>query len=215
MDDDLTAVGGTHCPSSCAVSTNSAENTPPNSSRNSSFSVLFCSPSSRPTEYTYKRIEMLMKQYSDRYVIVNNSNQHTSKCWYLFGFPALIESVDENLKIIETFVTCRLCFTHPILSTPTTLISWTKIIRASRQLVFGLFPYQTAWICRQLITKEFSRRMKHQVWPNCQNYKLNGCMQECTSVHRRWQWKLSATSTRMGLNRWVLFCHGTCLLFSD
>jgi hypothetical protein len=90
---------------------NSTENTPSNSSQNSSFSVLLCSPSNRPTEYTCKKIEILMKQQSDRYALVNNSNEQTSKCWYLFDFLALIEFVGKQTKIIEKFVTCHHCFT--------------------------------------------------------------------------------------------------------
>jgi hypothetical protein len=127
MDDDLTVVEGTHCSSSCTVSTSSAESTSSNLSRNSSSSVLPCLPSNRPTEYTCKNIEMLMKQQIDRYVIVKNRKEHTSKCWNLFGFPALIESVDEQPKIIEKFVTCRLYFTTSILSTSTVFVSWTII----------------------------------------------------------------------------------------
>jgi hypothetical protein len=30
-------------------------------------------------------------------------------------------------------------------------------------------------------------------------------VQGCTSVHRRWQWNLSATSTRIYFNQWVFF----------
>jgi hypothetical protein len=111
MDDDLVVVKGTHCSSSCAVSTRSAENTPSNSSPNSRLFVLLCSPSSRSTEYTCKTIEMPMKQQSDRYVCVHDSNGYTSECWNLFGFLALIESVGEQTKTIEKFVMCHLFFT--------------------------------------------------------------------------------------------------------
>jgi hypothetical protein len=106
MDDDLAIVEGTHCSSSCAASTNSVENTLSNSSRNSSFFVLLCSPSNRRTEYRYKQIEMLMKRRSDRCVIFNKNKEHKSKCWYLLDFPASIESVGDQPKIIKKFVTC-------------------------------------------------------------------------------------------------------------
>ena len=51
-----------------------------------------------------------MKQNSTRYVILDNKKAHSSKCWELFGFPAVVESDGELPKIIEKFVTCRKCF---------------------------------------------------------------------------------------------------------
>jgi hypothetical protein len=70
----------------------------------------------------------------------------------------LIESIREQPKMIDKFVMCHLCFTTPILSTPTALASYV-IIRARQKIVLGLFPYQAARIRRQLITKVVSRRM--------------------------------------------------------
>lgn len=65
-----------------------------------------------------------MKQQSHRYVVVTNSKGQTSKCWETFGFPALIESADEQPKIIEKFVTCRLCFvTYSFNSNSTRLLN--------------------------------------------------------------------------------------------
>lgn len=59
--------------------------------------------------YTSKRIEMLLKTQGHRYTIVDNEKNHTSKCWEVFGLPALIEPNGKR-EIIEKFVTCRKCF---------------------------------------------------------------------------------------------------------
>jgi hypothetical protein len=143
MDADRPVMESTHYASSWAVSTDSANNTPSNSSRNSSFFILLCSYSSRPTEYTHKKIEKKMKQQSDRSIVVNNSNEHTSKCWNLFGFPALIESVGQQPKVIERFVMYRLCFTiYSFNSNSTRLLNNNHSCK--RQLVLSLFPYQLA-----------------------------------------------------------------------
>jgi len=110
MDNDTILIDNNQNVSLSTDSHVSAERSPSTSSRNS-LSLLCGSPSSQSNEYTCKKIEMLMKQHGHQYIIVDNTKVHSSKCWDLFGFPALVESNGESPKIIEKFVTCRKCFT--------------------------------------------------------------------------------------------------------
>jgi hypothetical protein len=190
MDDDLVVMKGTHCSSSCAVSTRSAENTPSNSSPNSRLFVLLSSPSSRSTKYTCKTIEMPMKQQSDRYVCVHDSNGYASECWNLFGFLALIESVGEQTKTIEKFVMCHLCFTtYSFNSNITRLMnshSCKTITRARSVSVAdnlnslstyrrrGLTSYATPSVTKT------TRRTNH----TNERLAISMSVQGCTSVHR-------------------------------
>jgi len=109
MDNDIILIDNNQNVSFSIDSHVSAERSPSTFSRNS-LSLLCGSPSSQSNEYTCKKIEMLMKQHNPQYVILDNKKAHSSKCWELFGFPAVIESDSEPAKIIEKRVTCRKCF---------------------------------------------------------------------------------------------------------
>ncbi|CAF1207983.1 unnamed protein product [Adineta ricciae] len=110
MDNDIIMVDNSQNTSFYADSYTNAECSPSVSPRNSP-STLSPSLSNHSGEYTCRKIEMLMRQCNDRYIVVDNKKSHSSKCWELFGFPALVESKDEPPQIIEKFVTCRKCFT--------------------------------------------------------------------------------------------------------
>ena len=107
MDNDVLIVDVNQNSPSRTDSHASTEFSPSISSRNSASSFL----SSPSNEYTPKKIEILLKQQGHKYTVVDNIKAHSSKCWELFGFPALVESKGEPPRIIEKFVTCRICFT--------------------------------------------------------------------------------------------------------
>jgi hypothetical protein len=124
MDDDIAVLENSHALSPRFVSERIDQTSPCGETLNSNSSCMTDSPSNRSIEYTCKKIEMLMKQQSDQYVVVPNNRGHSSKCWDLFGFPAMIESIDEQPKIIEKFVTCRKCFTtYSFISNSTRLLN--------------------------------------------------------------------------------------------
>ncbi|CAF1209747.1 unnamed protein product [Adineta ricciae] len=123
MDNDIIFVDNNQNSSFSTDIHTSTENSPSTSSRNS-LSILSWSPSNQSNEYTCKKIEMLMKQNGKQYIVVDNTKVHSSKCWDLFGFPAIIESDGETPKIIEKFVTCRQCYmTYSFNSNSTRLLN--------------------------------------------------------------------------------------------
>lgn len=83
-----------------------------------------CSTPSRSTDYSCKQIELLLKRDRQRYVVVENKKSRHSKCWDSFGFPAEVQTGDEEPRIIENFVTCRKCFcTYSFVSNSTRLMN--------------------------------------------------------------------------------------------
>ena len=110
MDNDVILVDTVQS-SSLFIDLNDKDGNSSSTSSRTSLSALSCSPSNQSVEYTPKKLEVLLKQQRHRYTVVENSKCHSSKCWELFGFPALRESDGQASKVIETFVTCRQCFT--------------------------------------------------------------------------------------------------------
>ena len=61
--------------------------------RSPTVSLVDSSPSScNLDKLTCANIQSMLKAKPDHYVIIENTGKHTSNCWTVFGFPAIITS---------------------------------------------------------------------------------------------------------------------------
>jgi hypothetical protein len=79
--------------------------------RNSNIFLVNSSPFSprNSNKLTCTEIQSNLKTKPNEYVIIENTGKHTSDCWTLFGFPAIINSNGDSERI-NGFVSCRKCF---------------------------------------------------------------------------------------------------------
>jgi len=84
------------------------------------------SPSSSPRNSNKLKcveIQTMLKTKPGEYIIIENTGKHTSDCWTLFGFPAIVNS-NGDLERINGFVSCRKCFsTYSFISNSTRLLN--------------------------------------------------------------------------------------------
>ncbi|CAF1093959.1 unnamed protein product [Adineta ricciae] len=94
-------------------------------SRGSHITLLNSSPSSpRNTDKAAcAEIQLMLKTKSNEYVIIENTGKHSSNCWNLFGFPAVIND-NGDAERISGYVSCRKCFiTYSFVSNSTRFLN--------------------------------------------------------------------------------------------
>ena len=65
----------------------------------------------------------MLKTRPNEYIIIENTGNHTSNCWTLFGFPAVI-NINGDAERINGFVSCRKCFgTYSFISNSTRFLN--------------------------------------------------------------------------------------------
>jgi hypothetical protein len=72
---------------------------------------------------TCLEIQTMLKTKPNEYIIIENTGKHTSDCWTLFGFPAIVNSNGDPERI-NGFVSCRKCFsTYSFMSNSTRFLN--------------------------------------------------------------------------------------------
>ena len=110
------------------MSTSSVEQSP---------TSVFCPSSitSSDEKYTREKIQHLLKHNKTQYVVLANStNNSSSICWRLFGFPAKLDMTSVPQKI-KNFVSCKNCFiTYSYVSNSTTFLKKHSCQSSGRQI---------------------------------------------------------------------------------
>ena len=72
---------------------------------------------------TCNEIQSLLKLQPKKYIIVENTDKHTSHCWETFGFPGIVHE-NANSERIDDFVSCKKCLiTYSFVSNSTRLLN--------------------------------------------------------------------------------------------
>ena len=104
------------------VSSARCENAMP---RDSSASLPNSSPSSTcdSNRMTCTDIQWMLKSKPNECIIIENTGKHTSDCWTLFGYPALVNEYGDPRRI-NGFVSCRKCLsTYSFVSNSTRFLN--------------------------------------------------------------------------------------------
>ena len=103
-----------------------------------------------------KKIQHLLKHNKTQYVVLDNStNNSSSICWRLFGFPAKLDKNGVPQKI-KNFVSCKNCFiTYSYVSNSTTFLEKHSCQSSGRQINSISSSTHTSSSSQSLITAAY------------------------------------------------------------